>query len=177
MPCKYSSYLSFSLKPSNYCGPFQGLQTPFHTILSWTVYIENFPGTHWVWWIFENMLRNELFYYLVTLIILYVWKLTRVYSGSISMTTFFQRRAVSHFPLLLLSVSSLTFSGKSLRDGKSSSGLYDSRLWMWVLSSNKLCNSADFCIHCSCVSIRTIISSSVNPCFFHFRKERTKPFS
>ncbi|KAA0705803.1 Transmembrane channel-like protein 5 [Triplophysa tibetana] len=75
------AYTVWSLKPSNYCGPFQGLQTPFDTILSWTVYIQNLPGTHWVWWIFENMLRNELFYYLVTLIIFvityFLWQITQ----------------------------------------------------------------------------------------------------
>lgn len=43
-------------------------------------------------------------------------------------TTVFLRRALSHFLFLLLSESSLIFSGKSLRDGKSSSELYDSRL-------------------------------------------------
>ncbi|KAI7803952.1 putative transmembrane channel-like protein 5 [Triplophysa rosa] len=75
------AYTVWSLKPSKYCGPFQGLQTPFHTILSWTVYIQNLPGTYWVWWIFENVLRNELFYYLVTLIILvityFLWQITQ----------------------------------------------------------------------------------------------------
>lgn len=66
-----SLFLSCSLEPSKHCGPFQGLNTPFDTIISWTDYVHNLPGTHWVWWIFENVLRSELFYYLITLIILY----------------------------------------------------------------------------------------------------------
>lgn len=53
---------------------------------------------------------------------------------------FFWRTAVSHFAFLLLSESSFIFFGKSLRDGKSSSGIYGSRLWMWVLISYELCS-------------------------------------
>ncbi len=52
-------------------------------------------------------------------------------------------------PLSLLSESSLICSGKSLRDGKSSSRLCESRLWMWVLRSYEP--------HCS--THRTSVSS------------------
>uniref|UniRef100_A0A8C1U6W6 Transmembrane channel-like protein n=1 Tax=Cyprinus carpio TaxID=7962 RepID=A0A8C1U6W6_CYPCA len=60
-------FYSYSLKPSVLCEPFQGLDTPFHTIFSWT---HSLPENHWVRWIFENILRSELFCYLISLIIL-----------------------------------------------------------------------------------------------------------
>ncbi|XP_051569812.1 transmembrane channel-like protein 5 isoform X2 [Myxocyprinus asiaticus] len=75
------AYTVWSLKPSDQCGPFQGLDTPFMAIVIWTDYIRNLPGTSWVWWIFANVLRNELFYYLITLIILvityFLWQVTQ----------------------------------------------------------------------------------------------------
>uniref|UniRef100_A0A673KBL5 Transmembrane channel-like protein n=1 Tax=Sinocyclocheilus rhinocerous TaxID=307959 RepID=A0A673KBL5_9TELE len=62
------AFTVWSLKPSDQCGPFQGLDTPFHTIFNWTDSIQDFPESNWVWWIFENILRSELFYYLISLI-------------------------------------------------------------------------------------------------------------
>ncbi|KAL1278027.1 hypothetical protein QQF64_024700 [Cirrhinus molitorella] len=75
------SFTVWSLKPSDECGPFQGLDTPFHTIFNWTASIQGPPETNWVWWIFENVLRSELFYYLISLIILvityFLWQITQ----------------------------------------------------------------------------------------------------
>ncbi|XP_073697374.1 transmembrane channel-like protein 5 [Garra rufa] len=75
------SFTVWSLKPSDECGPFQGLDTPFHTIFNWTASIQDLPETNWVWWIFENVLRSELFYYLISLIVLvityFLWQITQ----------------------------------------------------------------------------------------------------
>ncbi|XP_059413260.1 transmembrane channel-like protein 5 isoform X1 [Carassius carassius] len=75
------AYTVWSLKPSDQCGPFQGLDTPFQTIFNWTDSIQNFPKGNWVWWIFENILRSELFYYLISLIVLvityFLWQITQ----------------------------------------------------------------------------------------------------
>ncbi|XP_016401127.1 transmembrane channel-like protein 5 [Sinocyclocheilus rhinocerous] len=63
------AFTVWSLKPSGQCGPFQGLDTPFHIIFNWT---DSLPENHWVGWIFENILRSELFYYLISLIVLVI---------------------------------------------------------------------------------------------------------
>uniref|UniRef100_A0A671PRL8 Transmembrane channel-like protein n=1 Tax=Sinocyclocheilus anshuiensis TaxID=1608454 RepID=A0A671PRL8_9TELE len=72
------AFTVWSLKPSDQCGPFQGLDTPFHIIFSWT---DSLPENHWVGWIFENILRSELFYYLISLIVLvityFLWQITQ----------------------------------------------------------------------------------------------------
>ncbi|XP_043091046.1 transmembrane channel-like protein 5 [Puntigrus tetrazona] len=72
------AFTVWSLKPSDQCGPFQGLDTPFRTIFNWTA---SLPENHWVWWIFENILRSELFYYLISLIVLvftyFLWQITQ----------------------------------------------------------------------------------------------------
>ncbi|KAG1967739.1 transmembrane channel-like protein [Pimephales promelas] len=76
------AYTVWSLEPSVQCGPFQGLDTPFYAIFNWIDSIqEDPPESKWVWWIFENVLRSELFYYLITLIILvitfFLWQITQ----------------------------------------------------------------------------------------------------
>uniref|UniRef100_A0A673K7P5 Transmembrane channel-like protein n=1 Tax=Sinocyclocheilus rhinocerous TaxID=307959 RepID=A0A673K7P5_9TELE len=72
------AFTVWSLKPSGQCGPFQGLDTPFHIIFNWT---DSLPENHWVGWIFENILRSELFYYLISLIVLvityFLWQITQ----------------------------------------------------------------------------------------------------
>lgn len=75
------AFTVWSLQPSDQCGPFQGLKTPFYTIFYWTDSIQGPPETNWVWWIFENVLRSELFYYLISLIVLvitfFIWQITQ----------------------------------------------------------------------------------------------------
>ncbi|KAK3552740.1 hypothetical protein QTP86_022150 [Hemibagrus guttatus] len=75
------AYTVWSLKPSEQCGPFQGLDKPFQTVHQWMDTVHNIPGSKWAWWIFEHMLRNELFFYLITLIVLvltyFLWQVTQ----------------------------------------------------------------------------------------------------
>ncbi|KAI5623070.1 transmembrane channel-like protein 5 isoform X1, partial [Silurus asotus] len=75
------AYTVWSLKPSRQCGPFQGLDTPFQAVHQWMNTVQNIPGSEWAWWIFEHVLRSELFFYLITLIILVVtyllWQITQ----------------------------------------------------------------------------------------------------
>ncbi|XP_056114138.1 transmembrane channel-like protein 5 [Rhinichthys klamathensis goyatoka] len=75
------AFTVWSLQPSDQCGPFQGLDTPFYAIFNWIDSIQDPPESKWVWWIFENVLRSELFYYLISLIILvitfFLWQITQ----------------------------------------------------------------------------------------------------
>ncbi|XP_062841142.1 transmembrane channel-like protein 5 [Trichomycterus rosablanca] len=75
------AYTVWRLKPSEQCGPFQGLDTPFQTVHRWMSAVHDVPGSEWAWWIFENVLRNELFFYLITLIVLvltyFLWQVTQ----------------------------------------------------------------------------------------------------
>ncbi|XP_048058586.1 transmembrane channel-like protein 5 [Megalobrama amblycephala] len=75
------SFTVWRLRPSDQCGPFQGLDTPFYAIFNWIDSIQGYPESNWVWWIFENVLRSELFYYLITLIVLvitfFLWQITQ----------------------------------------------------------------------------------------------------
>ncbi|XP_034165820.2 transmembrane channel-like protein 5 isoform X1 [Pangasianodon hypophthalmus] len=75
------AYTVWSLKPSEQCGPFQGLDAPFRAVHQWMATVREIPGSEWAWWIFEHVLRNELFFYLITLIVLvltyFLWQVTQ----------------------------------------------------------------------------------------------------
>ncbi|XP_049323755.1 transmembrane channel-like protein 5 isoform X2 [Astyanax mexicanus] len=75
------AYTVWSLHPSEQCGPFQGLSTPFHAIQSWMDTVKKISGSQWAWWIFEHVVKNELFFYLITLIVLvftyFAWQVTQ----------------------------------------------------------------------------------------------------
>ncbi|XP_061086463.1 transmembrane channel-like protein 5 [Conger conger] len=65
-------YTVWSLKPSENCGPFQGLSTPFQAVALWmeSLNIQSFPASVWAVWIYNKMIRSELFFYLSSLIIM-----------------------------------------------------------------------------------------------------------
>lgn len=75
------AYTVWSLKPSEHCGPFQGLDKPFQAVHQWMNTVHYTPGSEWAWWIFEHVLRNELFFYLITLIVViltyFLWQVTQ----------------------------------------------------------------------------------------------------
>ncbi|XP_053370217.1 transmembrane channel-like protein 5 [Clarias gariepinus] len=75
------AYTVWSLKPSEHCGPFQGLSTPFQAVNQWMSWVSTVPGSEWAWWIFEHVLRSELFFYLISLIIIvltyFLWQVAQ----------------------------------------------------------------------------------------------------
>ncbi|XP_061578825.1 transmembrane channel-like protein 5 [Cololabis saira] len=72
------AYTSWSLIPSEHCGPFRGLNNTFSVVGNW---MDRLEESHWVVWIYENVIRSEIFYFLLTLIILVIinifWQLTK----------------------------------------------------------------------------------------------------
>ncbi|TUS23624.1 Transmembrane channel-like protein 5 [Bagarius yarrelli] len=75
------AYTVWCLKPSEQCGPFQGLDKPFQAVHQWMNTVHYIPGSEWAWWIFQHVLRNELFFFLITLIVLILtyilWQVTQ----------------------------------------------------------------------------------------------------
>ncbi|XP_063790469.1 transmembrane channel-like protein 5 [Pseudophryne corroboree] len=59
-------------QPSNSCGPFRYLPTPYDSIDEWIAYINVFDNTKWVVWIYHNLIESVLFFYILTLIILII---------------------------------------------------------------------------------------------------------
>nr|XP_054599942.1 transmembrane channel-like protein 5 isoform X2 [Nothobranchius furzeri] len=75
------AYTAWSLTPSEQCGPFQGLNNTFSVVSIWIHDLEAIPTSDWVVWIYQNVIRSELFYFLLTLIIIAIiyifWQLTQ----------------------------------------------------------------------------------------------------
>nr|XP_046260838.1 transmembrane channel-like protein 5 [Scatophagus argus]XP_046260846.1 transmembrane channel-like protein 5 [Scatophagus argus]XP_046260854.1 transmembrane channel-like protein 5 [Scatophagus argus] len=72
------AYTAWSLTPSEQCGPFQNLNNTFSAVGVW---IDGLEGTHWAVWIYQNVIRSEIFYFFITLIIIIViyifWQVTQ----------------------------------------------------------------------------------------------------
>uniref|UniRef100_A0A8C5HHA7 Transmembrane channel-like protein n=1 Tax=Gouania willdenowi TaxID=441366 RepID=A0A8C5HHA7_GOUWI len=75
------AYTAWRLPPSEQCGPFRGLNTTFGVIEVWMDDLVDIPGSHWVIWIYQKVIRSEVFYFLITMIILVViyifWQVTQ----------------------------------------------------------------------------------------------------
>ncbi|XP_045902206.1 transmembrane channel-like protein 5 isoform X2 [Micropterus dolomieu] len=66
------AYTAWRLTPSEQCGPFRGLNTTFSVVGVWIGDLENIPGSQWAVWIYQNVIRSEIFYFLITLIIIVI---------------------------------------------------------------------------------------------------------
>uniref|UniRef100_A0A3Q4I243 Transmembrane channel-like protein n=1 Tax=Neolamprologus brichardi TaxID=32507 RepID=A0A3Q4I243_NEOBR len=74
------AYTAWSLTPSKSCGPFRGLNNSFSAVDVWIGDLKNITGSQWVVEIYNNVIRSEIFYFLITLIILVIiyilWQVT-----------------------------------------------------------------------------------------------------
>ncbi|KAM9314790.1 transmembrane channel-like protein 5 [Pholidichthys leucotaenia] len=66
------AYTAWILSPSEQCGPFRGLNSTFSVVEVWIDGLEEISESHWAVWIYKNVIRSEIFYFLITLIILVV---------------------------------------------------------------------------------------------------------
>ncbi|XP_042341575.1 transmembrane channel-like protein 5 [Plectropomus leopardus] len=75
------AYTAWRLTPSETCGPFRGLNNTFSVVGVWMDDLKEIPGSQWVVWIYQNVIRSEIFYFLLTLIIMVIiyifWKVTQ----------------------------------------------------------------------------------------------------
>ncbi|XP_073399055.1 transmembrane channel-like protein 5 isoform X1 [Dendrobates tinctorius] len=59
-------------KPSEMCGPFRTLPTPYDSISTWINSIRIFENAKWIVWIYNNLIESVLFFYILTLIVLII---------------------------------------------------------------------------------------------------------
>ncbi|XP_041641782.1 transmembrane channel-like protein 5 [Cheilinus undulatus] len=75
------AYTAWSLKPSEQCGPFQGLNNTFSVVTIWMDGLEDINTSPWAVWIYQNVIRSVIFYFFVTLLIIVViyifWQVTQ----------------------------------------------------------------------------------------------------
>ncbi|XP_029364795.1 transmembrane channel-like protein 5 [Echeneis naucrates] len=66
------AYTAWRLAPSEQCGPFRGLNDTFSVVGVWIDDLEVIPGSQWVVWIYQNVIRSEIFYFLITVVTLVI---------------------------------------------------------------------------------------------------------
>ncbi|XP_035516410.1 transmembrane channel-like protein 5 [Morone saxatilis] len=75
------AYTAWRLTPSEQCGPFRGLNSTFSVVGVWIDDLQEIPASQWVVWIYQNVIRSEIFYFLITLIIIIIiyifWQVTQ----------------------------------------------------------------------------------------------------
>ncbi|XP_034542712.1 transmembrane channel-like protein 5 [Notolabrus celidotus] len=75
------AYTAWSLSPSETCGPFRGLNNTFSVVGEWMDYLEVIQDYEWAIWIYEKIIRSEVFYFIVTIFIMvnmYIfWQITQ----------------------------------------------------------------------------------------------------
>ncbi|XP_077380666.1 transmembrane channel-like protein 5 [Festucalex cinctus] len=65
-------YTAWRLTPSEQCGPFRGLNNTFSVVGIWIDSMEGVPGSSVAIWIYVNVIKSEIVYFLGTLIILII---------------------------------------------------------------------------------------------------------
>ncbi|CAB1344573.1 unnamed protein product [Coregonus sp. 'balchen'] len=71
------AYTVWTLPPSKDCGPFRGLNTTFSAVQIWMDGLEGVAASQWTVWIYQHVIRSEIFYFLVsliTLVFIYVFR-------------------------------------------------------------------------------------------------------
>ncbi|NWW21838.1 TMC5 protein, partial [Falcunculus frontatus] len=58
------------LKPSEGCGPFRGLSSMYSAVSEWIQVLESYTASKWVVWIYHNLITNELFFFILSTIVL-----------------------------------------------------------------------------------------------------------
>ncbi|XP_059197470.1 transmembrane channel-like protein 5 [Centropristis striata] len=75
------AYTAWRLTPSEECGPFRGLNNTFSVVEVWMDSLETISTSDWAVWIYQNVIRSEIFYFFISLIILvtiYIfWQITQ----------------------------------------------------------------------------------------------------
>ncbi|KAF4800885.1 transmembrane channel-like protein 5 [Turdus rufiventris] len=69
------------LKPSEACGPFRGLSAMYAAVSEWVETLESYTSWRWVAWIYNNLIKSELFFFILctfALIVIYLyWEIVR----------------------------------------------------------------------------------------------------
>ncbi|XP_009484528.2 transmembrane channel-like protein 5 [Pelecanus crispus] len=58
------------LKPSEECGPFRGLSSMYAAVSEWVEILENYTASKWVVWIYDNLITSELFFFILSILVL-----------------------------------------------------------------------------------------------------------
>ncbi|KAJ7409848.1 Transmembrane channel-like protein 5 [Pitangus sulphuratus] len=81
------------LKPSEGCGPFRGLSSMYAAVSEWIDTLDNYIASKWVVWIYHNLITSELFFFILSGIVLIITYLYwQIIQGRKTMTKFLRKQ-------------------------------------------------------------------------------------
>ncbi|XP_010871181.2 transmembrane channel-like protein 5 isoform X2 [Esox lucius] len=90
------AYTMWTLSPSDGCGPFRGLNTTFSAVQNWIDGLGGVSGAGWTIWIYQHVIRSEIFYFLITLIVLvFIYIFWQIIQGRKLLITLLRQQIVN----------------------------------------------------------------------------------
>ncbi|KAM6114101.1 LOW QUALITY PROTEIN: transmembrane channel-like protein 5 [Pterocles gutturalis] len=84
------------LKPSEECGPFRGLSSMYAAVSVWIKVLEKHTASKWVVWIYYNLITSELFFFILSVLVLIIsylyWQITE---GRKTMTKLLHKQIIN----------------------------------------------------------------------------------
>ncbi|KGL94553.1 Transmembrane channel-like 5, partial [Charadrius vociferus] len=84
------------LKPSKECGPFRGLSSMYAAVSEWIKILEGYTASKWVVWIYHNLIASELFFFILSVLVLIISYLYwQIIEGRRTMTKLLRKQIVN----------------------------------------------------------------------------------
>ncbi|KFZ62284.1 Transmembrane channel-like 5, partial [Antrostomus carolinensis] len=84
------------LKPSEDCGPFRGLPSMYAAVSEWIKILENYTASKWVVWIYHNLITSELFFFILSVLVLIITYLYwQIIEGRKTMTKLLRKQIIN----------------------------------------------------------------------------------
>ncbi|XP_054698474.1 transmembrane channel-like protein 5 isoform X2 [Grus americana] len=84
------------LKPSEECGPFRGLSSMYAAVSEWIKTLENYTASKWVVWIYHNLITSELFFFILSAVVLIITYLYwQIIKGRKTMTRLLREQIIN----------------------------------------------------------------------------------
>ncbi|XP_053936743.1 transmembrane channel-like protein 5 isoform X3 [Cuculus canorus] len=84
------------LKPSEECGPFRGLPSMYAAVSEWIKLLESYTASKWVVWIYYNLVTSELFFFILSVIVLIISYLYwQIIEGRKTMTKLLHKQIIN----------------------------------------------------------------------------------
>ncbi|NWI66015.1 TMC5 protein, partial [Todus mexicanus] len=81
------------LKPSEACGPFRGLPSMYAAVFEWIKMLKNYTASKWIVWIYENLITSELFFFILsTLVLIITYLYWQIIKGRKTMTNLLRQQ-------------------------------------------------------------------------------------
>ncbi|XP_067162544.1 transmembrane channel-like protein 5 isoform X1 [Apteryx mantelli] len=125
------------LKPSKECGPFRGLSSMYAAISEWIETLKNYPGSEWVVWIYQNLFQSELFFFILsTLLLIITYLYWQIIEGRKTMVKLLRKQIINEGKdkmfllekLRALQMAKQNLSAPRRQDQKRSSASYHSSM-------------------------------------------------